>query len=436
MPKDYPQPAGKGKPRTTAPIRKELGWTERLETGRLTVQLPLPLLEALTDTSEIIEQMSREVGLLIAKAVLEDEVVRKAGPRHSRTAQAPYRWGGEQGYLVFAGQKVPLRRPRLRCAGREVPLDSYALLSAPARMAQAVDRQVVRGVSMRDYHGLVQGFTDSFGIQKSSVSRHFVAATAQQLAELCERPLEQLKLAVIFLDGKVYKEATVIVGLGLDETGRKHVLGLWDGATENAETVGGLLKDLQRRGLDLGRKYLFVLDGSKALAKAVRSFFGAGALIQRCQLHKRRNVLEHLPPKWQGMAAQRLKVAYGLRDYKEARAALQNTVKWLRTVSEGAARSLEEGLEETLTLHKLKLPEVLRQSLSSTNIIESCFAQVTHLTRNVKRWRDGQMVRRWMGGMLLVAEKKFRRIRGHRSMPLLLNALLPQRAVAVRSEGA
>jgi putative transposase len=436
MKETYTPAAGNAKQKTTANrerTEERTGWEQRLENGRLTVQLPLPMIEALADTSDVIERMSREVGLLIAKAVLDDEVERKAGARHARTPEAPYRWGAEDGYLVFGGQKVPLERPRLRQGGKEVRLEAYGRLNAPPRMEGAVDHLVVRGVSTRNYQGAVEGFLDSYGIRKSSVSRHFVAASAKQLAELCERPLSALKLAVIVLDGKVYEEATIIVGLGIDETGRKHVLGLWDGATESAETAGGLLKDLHRRGLDLEREYLFVIDGSKALARAIRAQFGAEALVQRCQLHKRRNVKDHLPKKWQGVAEQRLKVAYGLREYEEAREALQKTVHWLRTLSEGAARSLEEGLEETLTLHKLGLPDVLRKTLSSTNVIESCFSHVQHLTRNVKRWRDAQMVRRWVGGMLLVAEKKFRRVRGHKSMPLLLNVLCPQSAVAVRA---
>lgn len=431
----YTESVGNAKQKTAA-NKERAGWAHSLENGRLTVQLPLPLAEVLASSADVIERMSCEVGLLLAQAVLNDEVARKAGRPYAQAPDAPYRWGHEAGFLRFGGQKVPLRRPRLRAGDKEVPLETYARLNAPPRMERAVTNLVVRGVSTRNYAGAVRGFLDSYGIQKSSVSRHFVAASAKQLADLCERPLSALKLAVIVLDGKVYREATLIVGLGLDEAGRKHVLGLWDGASESAEVAGGLLADLHRRGLDMEGPYLFVLDGSKALAKAVRTRFGAGALIQRCQLHKRRNVLEHLPKKWQGVADQRLKVAYGLKDWAEASEALRKTVKWLRTIHEGAARSLEEGLEETLTLHRLELPDVLRKTLASTNVIESCFSHVQHLTRNVKRWRNAQMVRRWVGGMLLVAERKFRRIRGYKSMPLLLNALLPQSVVAVKSVGA
>jgi transposase-like protein len=338
--------------------------------------------------------------------------------------------------VVFGGQKLPLRRPRLRHKGQETQLESYALLNAPRRLQAPVLSLMLAGLSTRQYEPAVNGFLESYGIQRSSVSRHFMAASAKQLAELCERGLGELRLVVIVLDGKQYTQGTVIVGLGIDEGGHKHVLGLWDGATENAAVVQGLLGDLERRGLDLGRRYLFVLDGSKALAKAVRAKFGAGALIQRCQLHKRRNVKAHLPEKWQGQAEQRLKAAYGMRQYQEARQELEKTVAWLRTIHEGAARSLEEGLEETLTLHKLGLPELLRQSLSSTNVIESCFSHVQRLARNVKRWRNAQMVRRWMGAALLAAEKRFRRIRGHKSLPLLVQALCPGSAVAVGSVGA
>jgi transposase-like protein len=393
------------------------------------------MLEILASTADALEQIAGQACLVVAKALLDDEVERRAGPRYARRGPGPYRWGQQQGHLVFGGQKLPLRRPRLREDGKETELESYALLSAARRLQAPVLSLILAGLSTRNYERAVDGFVESYGIQRSSVSRHFVAASAKQLAELCERPLGELKLVAIVLDGKEYTQGTVIVGLGIDEEGHKHVLGLWDGATENAVVVQALLGDLERRGLDMQRRYLFVLDGSKALAKAVRAKFGAGALIQRCQLHKRRNVKAHLPEKWQGQAEQRLKAAYGMRQYEEARQELGKTVEWLRTIHEGAARSLEEGLEETLTLHKLGVPELLRKTLSSTNVIESCFSHVQHQARNVKRWRNAEMVRRWTGAALLAAEKKFRRIRGHKSLPLLLQALCPQSAVAVGSIG-
>ena len=399
--------------------REGAGWVLDNDRGFLTLRLPLPVTEVLTGTCQAIEHMTREVGLLIAQAILEDEVQRKVA-NHTGSL---YRWGSEPGSVVLAGQKLPIRRPRLRQQGREVPLESYDWLRAAPRLQQAVHGQVVRGVSTRNYADALEDAGRGWGVGRSSVSRQFKVISAQQLAELCARPLADLRLVTLIIDGKVYKEQTVVVALGIDEKGHKQVLGLWDGATEKAAVCQALLDDLLRRGLDPRRRYLCVLDGSKALAKAVKQTLGAHTPIQRCQIHKKRNVADHLPGKWQGMARQRLSAAYGMKHYAEALSALKKTVRWLATLSEGAARSLEEGLEETLTLHRLGLPEILRHSLATTNVIESCFAHVEHLTRNVKRWRNGSMVLRWVGTMLLYAEKKFRRIRGYQALPALLSSL-------------
>ena len=435
MKRSYLDAEGKDRTKTAAIRERQIRYGEMKE-GLLTLQVPLPILEIMDSTRDVLTEVSLEVGRVIAQALLDDEVAQRAGVKHGREPGLAYRWGREGGHVVMAGQKVPLRRPRLRAEGQEVVLSRYGAMKAAERMEGAVTRRLINGVSTRKYGQVVEEVAEGFGIAKSSVSRQFVAATAKQLAELCERPLGNLNLAAILIDGKVYGDLTVIVALGIDQEGRKYALGIWDGATENTTTVTALVKDLERRGLDLKAQYLFVVDGAKALAKGIRSTFGEASLIQRCQLHKRRNVAEHLPAKWQNVAEQRLKVAYGMKSYAEAEEALRKTVAWLRTISEGAARSLEEGLEETLTLHKLDLPDVLRRTLSTTNAIESCLSQVEDLSGRVKRWRSVQMIRRWVGGMLLVAEGKFKRIRGHKSLPVLMDSLLPNGAVAVRAVGA
>lgn len=409
-------------------------WVCHSEDGRVTVQLPLPEVTLLAEVHDAVEQFAGQVGMVIAKAVLDREVETLAGSLYGRGgADVPVRWGREDGYIVFAGRKVPILRPRLRQERHEVPLESYGLLQSDGRMQRAVKDRVVRGVSTRNYEGVIESFVDGYGIKRSSVSRHFVVASAGQVAELCERSLSGLALAVLMLDGIEIAGHVVVVAVGIDEEGRKHVVGLWDGATENAAVCKALLNDLERRGLDMGRKYLFVIDGSPALAKAIRSKFGSEALIQRCQVHKRRNVMEHLPEPLRSQARMQMNAAYGMESYEEAEESLRKTVKWLRKHSEGAARSLEEGLEETLTLHELGLPAVLRKSLSSTNIVESAFDGVRQRSRNVKRWRSVRMVRRWAGTMLLEVEKKFRRIRGHKSMSLLVGALRSGTAVAQKA---
>ncbi len=432
MKQEYESTARKSN-RKSARNRLPEGWAYQSSQGMMQVQLPLPMIELLQSMPDCLERMARQVGLLLAQSVIEEEVRQLAGdPYHRDGEGAPYRWGQERGYLVFGGQKVPLSRMRLRKNGRELPLESYAALRSGGRMQRAVKDKVVRGVSMRNYAGVVEQFTEAYGIKKSCASRQFVAVSARKVQELCERKLDDLALAALVIDGVQYAGQTIVVALGIGEDGQKHVLGMYDGASENTEVCKGLLEDLIRRGLSPQVKYLFVIDGSKALAAAIKKIFGQGALIQRCQIHKKRNIKEHLPQKHHAVAMMRLNAAYGMESYEEALDALKKTVKWLRSLSESAANSLEEGMEETLTVHQLELPAMLRRTFSSTNCIESCFSRVSHLTRNVKRWRNVVMVRRWVGTMLLEAEKSFRKVRGHRSMPLLLNALVPKPEIEER----
>lgn len=238
-----------------------------------------------------------------------------------------------------------------------------------------------------------------------------------------ERRLDDLDLVVILIDGIHFDEHVLAVSLGVSSDGSKHVLGLWQGATENTQVCKELLNDMIRRGLNAEQRYLFVLDGSKALHKAVTSVFGDHARIQRCQVHKRRNVLSHLPKRYHFTFRNRLKIAWDMTTYADAKEELKKIVQELEEVNESAARSLEEGLEETLTLHRLGVPALLRRSLRSTNLIESCFSSTRKFCRNVKHWRNGNMVLRWGGTMLNEAEKRFRRVKGSRSMQSVIAAL-------------
>jgi putative transposase len=263
---------------------------------------------------------------------------------------------------------------------------------------------------------------DGYGIQKSSVSRHWKALSEQQLQQLRERPLGELDLSVLFLDGKEFHDFTLIVALGVDREGRKHVLGLWSGAMENAEVCGALLDDLMARELSTENSYLFILDGAKALKKAGVSRFGAKALLPRCRVHKKRNVEKYLPKKYHGMLALKLRMAWGMTEYDRARKELRKVHDWLAAINQAAA-SLEEGMEETLTINRLGLPPQLRRLFTSTNIIESCFSRARDLCRGVKRWRDGNTAQRWAGTVLLEAESRFRRIQAYAQLPVLLSAL-------------
>ena len=393
----------------------------------LALRLPLPLVEVWEELQAEVERLAGEAGRKILHGILEDEVTRRLGPPHRPDpAAGAVRWGRQPGYVVFGGQKIPLRRPRVRTrSGEEVELQSYGKLQQDGRMQRAVAEGLVCGLSTRKYRRAVQSVLDGYGIRKSSVSRHFVRATANQLRELCERRLERLNLVALLIDGIAFAGQTLIVALGVEENGSKHVLGLWQGATENATVCTALLADIVARGLDPERRYLFVLDGAKALRAAVDKVFGNRAEVQRCQLHKRRNVKDHLPEGCRADYDRQLRNAYAMTRYADAKAALEKIFRQLERINPSAARSLEEGMEETLTLHRLGVGTLLRRSLATTNIIESCLSTVRHVARNVKRWQGGDHLARWTAAGLLEAEKKFRKVKGYRELKELAAKLNP-----------
>ncbi len=391
------------------------------------VRLPLPLVEMWADLQADVERLAGEAGLQILRALLEDEVRQRVGPPYRpEPASGARRWGRQPGYVVFGGQKIAIERPRVRTrAGEEVALENYRRLQQDGRMQRAVAERLVCGLSTRKYRRAVETVLDGYGIEKSSVSRHFVRATAKQLGELCERRLEELALVALLIDGIEFAGQVMIVALGVAEDGSKHVVGLWQGATENTTVVKALLEDLVARGLDRQRRYLFVLDGSKALRAAVERVFGEPAEVQRCQMHKIRNVIDHLPEGCRADWRRRLRNAYAMTDYSAAKAALGKLWRQLCEINPSAARSLEEGMEETLTLHRLGVSPLLRRTLSTTNPIESCLSTVRHVTRNVKRWQRGDHIARWTAAGLVEAEKKFRRVKGYRELDGLARKLNP-----------
>jgi transposase-like protein len=282
---------------------------------------------------------------------------------------------------------------------------------------------MVRGVSTRNYEEVVEVAREGFGVKKSSVSRAFVKATAAAIKDLSSRKLNQDRFLAIFLDGVEYAGETMLVALGLTETGEKKILGLRQGASENATVCTALLEELRERGLDTSQPILAVIDGSKALAAAVKRVWGEKARIQRCQIHKRRNIEAHLPDKHHDELRRLLHAAWHETDYERAKKQLLTTVRWLERLSPDAANSLREGMEETLTVVKLGLPELLRRTLATTNPIESALSVTRTVTARVTRWRDGDMRRRWCAAGLLRAEQKFRRIKGFRHLPELARAL-------------
>ena len=282
---------------------------------------------------------------------------------------------------------------------------------------------MMRGLTTRNYGPVVKDFASAYGVEKSAVSENFIEASREKLKELMERPLGNLNLCAVLIDGTPFKDRQMIVALGIGCDGRKTVLGLREGATENATVVSALLSELIERGLDFTTPRLYILDGGKALHAAVRRHAGDAACIQRCQVHKKRNVIDHLPEEHKADVKRKLQNAYAMVDYGDAKRALERLHRELMDINPSAARSLEEGLEETLTVHRLRVPEQLRRTLTSTNVIESAFSIVETVCRNVKRWRDGDHIERWVASGLLVAERQFRKVIGHRQIPMLLSSL-------------
>ena len=398
----------------------------RAEAQAAEVRCPLSI-EALTKYArESLHTFAIEVGLKMAECLLEDEVTRRCGERHERqSSRIETRHGHQSGYVVLSGQKVPVERPRIRSTQRpgEAGLENYAVLQSPDAMAEATLRRLVNGVSCRRYEQVVDLARDGFGVKKSSVSRGFVRASADEVRKLSERRFDDERFPVIFIDGKAYASEMIIVALGITATGEKKLLGLRQGATENAAVVTSLLEDLRERGVKTDVPTLFVLDGAKALRAAVGRVWGKFAVVQRCQAHKRRNVEAHLLEKHHDELSRQLHLAWSETDHDQALKSLRTTAQWLRRLNPDAAASLEEGLEETLTVVRLNVPALLRKTLSTTNPIESAFSVAETVTGRVKRWRDGDMRQRWCVAGLLDAETRFHRVQGHKQMNALIKSL-------------
>ena len=376
---------------------------------RLALEAQLPMEELIAGVGEDIENYAAELGLAVIQKVMEAEIERKLGKWGQ---QCCLRHGHQTGYVIFGGRKVTLQRPRLRSQdAKEVALSSYQAFQKNGKMQQAVSRQMARQCSTRDYEGAIDQCLKGYGLGRSSVSRHWKAATAKELEQLMQRPVPK-ELLVLMIDSKFFGGDCLVAAIGIDLQGKKHVLGLWHGATENATVAKGLLEDLVSRGLDPEQKLLIVMDGAKALRKAVRMVLGEQALIQRCRIHKQRNVLDQLAEDKQAQAAWRLRTAWEQKDPAVAEKQLRKTAQWLENFAPNAAASLLEGLEETLTVQRLGIGGTLCRRLSNTNLIENCFSLAAHQCRRVKRWDGPRMILRWTAASLLRAEKSFRRVKG------------------------
>src|SRR5260370_4140924 len=395
--------------------------------GNPAVQMVLPMAEMVGWLRKGVGALIRQAGLQVMDVIMQEEVRELAGKRseqqRERTAN---RWGSERGYCVVMGQKVPIQRPRVRTIDdKEVRLGSYEMFHRGEPLTETVWEKLMLGLSTRKYGEAVRQFTEAYGLEKSAVSEHFIEASRAKLKELMERRLEKKKFCALLIDATPFEGQQMIAALGIGHDGVKTILGIRQGATENATVVGELLGDLMNRGLDFTAPRLYVLDGGKALHAAVKKYAGESAPIQRCQVHKRRNVLDHVTDENQPLIASKLNAAYAMEDYTAARQALDRLHRELMHLNPSAARSLAEGLEETLTVHRLHVPQQLRMTLASTNVIESAFSIVETVCRNVKRWHGGDQRERWVGSGLLLAEKQFRRVRGNKQIPALIRVLEP-----------
>ena len=388
--------------------------------GQLWLRLPGLVRDALYET--VIG-----AGLACVDEVLEAERVALCGARYAHISdRGALRGGHIASSLVLGGRRIGVSRPRVRSVdGRELRLPSWREWSARDPLDERALEQMVLGVSTRRYARSLEPLPEAVaavrGISKSAVSERFVYGTERKLAELMSRELRALALVAVMIDGVHFAEHVVLAAVGIDERGDKHVLGLREGATENAAAVRALLADLVERGLDTNRSLLIVIE--KALHKAVVEVFGTRALIQRCREHKKRNVTDALPERLRASVRSAMNQAYATREAKRARRLLDNLARRLEHQHPGAAASLREGLDETLTMMRLGLPENLERVLSSTNLIENLFSRVREIGRRVKRWQSGTMVLRWTAAGVLEAARGFRKVAGYRAMPTLVAAL-------------
>ncbi len=388
---------------------------------------PVELGQVLLDVRAELREMMVVGGMAIVAALMTQDVEALCGPRYARKPEeTATRWGEQKGTVVLGGRKVQVTRPRVRRGGKEVPLPTYQQLTQEDPLDERALEQMLIGVSTRKYQRSLEPVTPELlekTTSKSEVSRRFVAMTEAQLQEMLSQPLGGTEWTALMLDGITFAEHVIVVALGIDATGRKQVLGLREGSTENATLCRELLAGLVERGFPSERSILVTLDGGKGLHRAVKDVFGDFAVIQRCQVHKTRNVLDHLPEELQEQVRRALNQAYAAGTYELALRQLQNQARSLAKAHPGAADSLREGMEETLAIKLLGLPQPLARSLATTNPIENMNGTIRFFSSRVKRWANGNMVLRWAAAGASEAQRGFRRLKGHAEMSKLVAAL-------------
>ncbi len=355
-------------------------------------------LHAPVDTLVELIQALIPLGLMAVGDCLKADVARLAGGRYRRGdgLAGHVRWGRQRGSVYLADQKLPIQVPRVRnrLTGQEAPLETYTRLQRPRGADAGLFRRVLKGLSCRDYEGCAEAVPEAFGLSPSTVSRRFIRASARKLKELCERPLQGYGFVGLVLDGKRFEDDLMVIALGITIGGEKVVLGFVQTGTENERALTAFLRELVERGLRSEAGLLCVIDGSKGLRAAIGRVFGAHAVVQRCQWHKRDNVLSHLPKGRQGHIGRKLQAAYERSTYEAAKAALGRLRKELELLNRSAVKSLDEGLEEALTLHRLGVFPILGRSLTTTNCLESIMSLIAQRTDRGDHWRNSDQKQR------------------------------------------
>jgi putative transposase len=388
-------------------------------------QVLLPLLELVTEARVAVDEVIGCIGRKTIETILRLSAEQVAGAPTPGKASGEIRWHGTQnGRVALADRQLKVKRPRLRHKREgEVRVPAYDALQENGATAQRMLGALLRGVSTRQYEEVLPEMAETVGVSRSSVSRQAIEGSAEQVRQLHERRWEGIDLLAIYIDGQRFGEQHVISAVGIDGQGSKHVLGIEMGATENASAVKNLLTGLRERGVPTDRRYLFVIDGAKALRAGIHEVFGSEQPVQRCRNHKMRNVLDELPREQHAQVTNVLRAAWKLTDAEEGMKRLEGLARFLEHDHESAARSLREGMAEMFTMQKLNLPPSLYKCLGTTNVIESPQSGVQKRTGNVTRWRDAAMVERWVASAWLLTEKHFRKVIGHRDFWALAVAL-------------
>lgn len=395
-------------------------------------QALLPMVELIEQSQLAVDELIDVLGRASIEAVLRLSAEGVAGPPHPGKKGGAVGWhGSESGTVALAERKLRVERPRLRKKGvgpeGEVPVPAYEAMQRDGKLGSRMLEILLRGVSTRQYRHVLPEMAHTVGVAKSSVSAEALEASEEELQKLCERRWDDVELLVIYLDGIIFGDHHVLAAVGVDTGGNKHVLGIAEGASENQVVAQGLLERLVQRGLNPKRRYLFVIDGSKALRAAIDAVFGAANPVQRCRHHKIENVMGYLPKELKAQVKAALRAAFRL-SATEGMARLEKQAQWLEREHPDAAASLREGLAEMFTVNRLGLSPTLSRCLTSTNLIESPHSGVRLRTRRICRWREGRMALRWAAAAFLITEKSFRKIQGYRDLWMLKAVLHPTAA--------